>query len=971
MTFSHARTWLGALVVCTLASVSWAQLPTPDFEAIFPLGCQQGTSCEVSVRGQNFDAVERLIFSHPGITAAPVMRDPRPWEEGQQHEEGRFSVSIAADVPVGAYEVRAQGLYGISTPRTFVVGQLPEVIEADGNTAPDNAQEVPLNSVVNARANPRGYDYFRFNAQKGQRVLVELAAYRLDSQLDGVLVVYSYDGRELARVNDVKRRDPIFDFVVPETGTYTVLVHDLVFEGGETHAYRLKIHTGPQIDFVFPPAGVPGTDSKFTLYGRNLPDGQPTDLTLNGRPLEKLDVSIPVPDGRSTRQLDGVGYRAPEEGFEDAFAYRLTTADGRVSNPVPIGFCSQALLEETAENDTPEKATPVSAPAEIAGSFHPESDVDWYAFEAKAGDVLWIDLMSHRLGLPSDPLMIVQQVTKNDKGEEQVRDLKSVDDVTPPELRLAFDVAHRDPIWLFEAPADGTFRVMIRDLAAHGDRPQNIYRLRFAKPEPDFRLLAVPRYPADTNQNAFTSHSPVVRRGGSMWIDVLVQRRDGFREPVEIRMEGLPGGVSAKPVTLGPEAGWVPLILTANEDAAAWAGEVDIIGTATVNGNKLERHARSGSVIWPGVQNRSVGQSRVTERMMVGVSTAEASPYRVRIDGDAVFETARAGVLKIPVRVERRGEFKQDVPLVAIAAPKDWQAKNLTIKKDTETGELEINPKTTAPLGTYTFYLEAQAKDNYVRNQPAADAAQAAAKAAAEYQKEMQTAEAEAKKRKDEADRQLSPAQQAVRQAEQAKQRADEQSRQKPDDEAAKQEAEKTAGLLEEARAKLSAAEQEQREANEAYTAAQEAKKQADAWKTDEDARSKRLTDAAKGKNITIYEASTPITIHVREVPIEVTFAAPGTAIAPGAKLEVPVEVQRLFEFADAVDLEIKAPGGAKLKAAKVQLKKEESSGMVVVEVDPAATPGEYELIVEAGLKFNNQNLKATFPLSITVSPQS
>ena len=82
-------------------------------------------------------------------------------------------------------------------------------------------------------------------------------------------------------------------------------------------------------------------------------------------------------------------------------------------------------------NNTPPKRTikqNLTVPCEIVGQFYPADDRDWYSFEAKKGDVYWIEIFSQRLGIPSDPFVLVQRVTKNDKGVEQVSDIKELSD---------------------------------------------------------------------------------------------------------------------------------------------------------------------------------------------------------------------------------------------------------------------------------------------------------------------------------------------------------------------------------------------------------------------------------------------------------------------------------------------------------------------------------------------------------------
>ena len=114
----------------------------------------------------------------------------------------------------------------------------------------------------------------------------------------------------------------------------------------------------------------------------------------------------------------------------------------------------------------------------------------------KQGDVLWIEVFSQRLGLTTDPIVLVQQVKRDDKGTETVVDLQSTDDVASNPAGSLFETASDDPEYRFVAPADGTYRVLVRDLynASRAD-PRHVYRLSIRPAQPDFRLVAVPRFP--------------------------------------------------------------------------------------------------------------------------------------------------------------------------------------------------------------------------------------------------------------------------------------------------------------------------------------------------------------------------------------------------------------------------------------------------------------------------------------------
>src|SRR5687768_12447927 len=248
-----------ARVLCALAAslapaTASAQLPVARLHAVFPPGGQAGSSVEVKLTGQDLDDAKELRFSHPGITAEPA-------------EGGKFKVAIAADVPLGTYDARAVGRFGISNPRAFAVGGGAELMGTDAAQSQSSAQEVPLGGVVNARCTANGAHYYAVTLKKQDRVLVEWAAREIDSKMSPVLALYDPAGREVGR----SRRGGLIDFTAPDDGRYTLRVHDLTFRGGAEYFYRLAVGTGPRLDFVFPPAGVAGATSKFTLYGRNLP----------------------------------------------------------------------------------------------------------------------------------------------------------------------------------------------------------------------------------------------------------------------------------------------------------------------------------------------------------------------------------------------------------------------------------------------------------------------------------------------------------------------------------------------------------------------------------------------------------------------------------------------------------------------------------------------------------------------------
>ena len=723
--------WIALAAIGGLAGSAQGQTPTlpaARLFAIFPAGGKQGTTFDVSIVGADLDDARQLHFAEPGITGAPKMGEPGLGQTGPQPVAGQFTVTIKPEVKPGIYEARVMGKYGISNPRAFVVGTQPEMTEVEPNNNLKTATEVPLGTVINGRSDAAAdLDLFKFAAKAGQRVIIDCWAFRIDSRMDATLVLYDAAGTELTRNRDTNRRDALIDFTAPKDGEYFVELHDFLYGGSNEFFYRLSIGVGPYLDFVFPPSGLAGSQNQYTIYGRNLPGGQPAkDVAVDGKPLEMLTVAIPLPADKAQDLVWGSMVEPAESGI-DAIEYRLAGPQG-ISNPLLVSIADAPVVVEKEPNDDPAKAQAVTLPCEFVGQFYPRNDQDWISFQAKQGEVYWMEVYSQRLGLPTDPVLLVQQVKKDDKGVETATDLQSTDDGAANIGGPIYDTTSDDPVYKFVAPADGTYRVQIRDLysSSRAD-PRYVYRLSIRPPQPDFRLVVVPRIPpnnADPNQMQPGIWNPLLRKGGSEMIEVLAFRRDGFDGEITVTAENLPAGVTATPIILGPAASTGLLVLSAAEGAAEGLSLISVTGKAKIGQADVARVARTGAMVWGGVQNQTASRSRISRNLAVAVSAVETAAFAVDPGANLVVEMARMGTIKFPVKVVRRGEFKGAVSLSAVGLPANIQPKNNTnVDATAAAGEFEIKLANNSPLGTYSFCLLGISDVPYARNPEALQAA--------------------------------------------------------------------------------------------------------------------------------------------------------------------------------------------------------------------------------------------------------
>jgi hypothetical protein len=904
---------VAAVATFSTALIARGQLPTTQLTSVFPPGGKQGTTVEVAIAGADMDDVEQLLFSHAGLKSTPKMTSATPLEPARP-VANQFTVAIAADVPPGVYEVRAMGRFGLSNPRSFMIGTQNEAVESTGNSSVDKAADLPLDITLNGRVDANTFDYLRLNLKKDQRVRIEVVARRIDSRLDGTLVVLDANGHELKRVKEGAGADPVLDFTAPADGVYQLKLYDEVYGGGNDYFYRLTASSAPYVDFVFPPSGPAGSTTEYTLYGRNLSGGQPAEgLTINGVPLEKLTVKIPLPaDEAATAKLVLSGSSPLARAWQDGIEYRLPTPSGP-ANPVSVYFArSPNMVVEQEPNNAAKSAQKIAVPCEFVGQFYPERDMDWVQFDAKKGQTYWIDVISNQLGLASDPFLAIYRVTKNDKGEEQQSEVVQVDDLQERGRRNPnvdeLDATNDDPSYKFVVPDDGTYRLLVRDQFGDSRKdPSFVYRLVIRTPTPDFRLLAYPNSPPPTQQQQIQTPlaATSIRKGGTAAFTLAVQRRDEFDGEIAVSVEGLPSGVTCPGAILGGGINDGSLVLVAAEDALAWAGPIKIIAKAKVADREVTREARYAVVVW-GTANRQQqpAEFRLAPVLQLGVIDKEMEPALVRIGDEKVFETSLGGNVELPITITRRGDFKDPVKLVAVGLTQQMKPKDVTLDGDKGGKfELALNQQNIRP-GSYTFYMKGEAKRKYTRNPEAVTAAEAEQKRIGEMIKSLNDQIKAATDAKDEA----------------------------------------------------------------ALKAAQDKLKEVNSLKTQCD---KRLDDAKKAnqpKDVAFALISTPIKLRINASPLKL---APGQMAGPiksGTKQELDVKLERLYGFADQVELTLEPPSAAQgLSASKVTLKKDESDGKLEITAADNAAAGQHACTLRAKARFNNVQVESTTTVNITI----
>src|SRR5579872_730331 len=221
----------------------------------------------------------------------------------------------------------------------------------------------------------------------------------------------------------------------------------------------------------------------------------------------------------------------------------------------------------------------------------------------------------------------------------------------------------------FDVPADGRYIVRIRDVRGlSGD--DFVYRLAVRARQEDFRISLDPE-------------NPNIPRGGSLPVTVNLDRIEGFNGPVDIRIEGLPEGISGTSTRIGPDFFSGVLTLTAAETAGA--GETGASGdqasptkdAQSDNGASDNQPADAGRSPVP-VAFRVIGGARIGNETIERATTpgfglhqvSVTSPPDLKVQVEPTSATIAPGrELKFTVTIERRNAFAGRVPVDVLNLP--------------------------------------------------------------------------------------------------------------------------------------------------------------------------------------------------------------------------------------------------------------------------------------------------------------
>lgn len=514
----------------------------PMVDEVFPIGGRQGETVGFELRGGTLTDVR--------VTATTV-----------KASTGSSLFNVRTTNQILGLAQPADPVFDVESMGPIAVGTLAEVREAVDPAAPPSRSAIP--AALNGRIDPAGdEDSFVLAVTPGQRLHAEVQASEYGSSLDGVLQILGANGSVVATADDtnipVKTKqpnippnispDPSLDFTVPSGLTeVTVKLRDLEGRGGVGYPYRI----------VVAPAN-PSFELELNESEISIPKGGSASVevtVLRKGYTGPITVSVPTPPpGVTVRpgtiaagQLLGTFTlaAAPDAAFGTAHLRVMGEGQGGIVREASkeLVFAQQGNLPINSVTQTGLPAAPAAAPPVTLDT--PATPID----------------VAHGFGTA-----VTVKVTRP-KGADAalaVTPLPLPPGLAVPAANIAEKAAEgKVPVnAALEAPL-GTMTIALVAKGKFGGQDQTI---------------TIPAVTLNVVRPAVLELAAAaleVKAGATFELKGKVVRKEPFKEPVTVRINGLPAGLKAEPVTVAPTASEFVVKVIADPKAAA----------ATVNAN--------------------------------------------------------------------------------------------------------------------------------------------------------------------------------------------------------------------------------------------------------------------------------------------------------------------------------------------------------------------------------------------------
>lgn len=556
--------------------------------------------------------------------------------------EAALSLAVSPDgqtLAVGLYDGRLELLdakTGLSKatplPARYPLARLP--LERFSQPVPLAIPATVVGTLVRPGADLR----FLLELQPGQELGVQLQR-PAGSQLDPELQLLDAKGNLLA-----EDRAGLLGYRCEQSGKYLLLLRDRLYRGSAGYTFRLKVGPLPIVLSHHPLGLRQGTQATVRLEGVNLGPAKAAvvNIASDAKPGSRVRVSLPTtpegpvlnPPSLLVGEFPQVDLRPEVAGAFTALSVPGTgegyaepdfywTFPAKAGQPIlmevhasRLGSPLDSVLEVlNAEGEPLPRALLRATTTAYTTLRDHDASTGAIRFEAMNGIAMgdWVWLGGELLKIEEMPRNPDDDCRFHSRGGRRVGWLGTTPrahglgsiayrvEVHPPSTRLSASGLPTFPVFwendnggagygtdsylAFEPPADGVYRLRIRDALGRVG-PVYAYRVTLRPPRPDFSVTFEPRVLA-------------VPAGESRVLYLSAARKDEFTGRIDLEVAGLPDGWRCLPSFIGEGVNATAMVVTAPPTPPGWwwhkppvPKPARLISRATIGG-KVVVHERS------------------------------------------------------------------------------------------------------------------------------------------------------------------------------------------------------------------------------------------------------------------------------------------------------------------------------------------------------------------------------------------
>ena len=625
----------------------------PKINEISPFGVQRGVAAEVTVNGSDLRGNLRLVAPFGFRVASPPPGN-------SDASNGKLTLTIDGETPVGVYPVRVQTDEGLSNPFLFAVGQLPQVNEKEDNSTFETAQVFTAPAVIEGRAAGNDVDYYRFAGKKGQKIVVDAQCARVGSGVDPSIRLTTVSRVFVASAEDSPGllTDARLFAVLPEDTDYVIELSDSRYQGGGRPIYRLLVGEVPAAEEVYP------------IGGRS---GETVGLELRGGTIDGLKIAAA---------------RVERSGGVPLARVRASGVPGGLDLESLPQLIVDNLTEVRESIDPAEGPARAAVPVVLNGRIDPAGDEDRFVLSVTPGQKLHFAVEAAERGSALDGVLQVFDA----KGGQ----LAQADDTTTAPATKAANAKNTgtvspDPTLDFTVPAGQTELTLgLRDLASRGGIGFP-YRIVVSTTVPGFKV-------------ALNESQASVPKGGTVAVGATVARK-GYNGPIVLRVVNPPAGLSARPGTIADGQTLGVFTVSAAADAVFGVVNLDVVAEAQgVDGRTVVKVGKTTVF----AQQETLQTNTMTQD---GLTVAPALAQGLSLDTPSEpIEVAHGSGVPIPVKVAREKDADGALAVTLLNPTPGVTGSPATIGAKDVGVTVTLNTTTDIPLGPMTVALVAKGK---------------------------------------------------------------------------------------------------------------------------------------------------------------------------------------------------------------------------------------------------------------------